>query len=125
MAGQHLWDIRSTDGGANGLEFSRARMRPHDTVLAHALPTEIDVVVRDEDGVLIAHSAGLRDEAMTPMARLVIQGESVLRENIWPTQSDLETPVVLCGGEVGILKAWWHAEDRSEWRWSIELYNHA
>jgi len=25
---------------------------------------------------------------------------------------------------VGILTAWWHAEDFSSWRWSIELSNH-
>jgi hypothetical protein len=31
--------------------------------------------------------------------------------------------VILPGGEVGILKAWWNAEDRKEWRWHVELYN--
>ena len=24
----------------------------------------------------------------------------------------------------GILKAWWHAEDHSEWRWQVEFSNH-
>jgi hypothetical protein len=31
--------------------------------------------------------------------------------------------VVLPGGEVGILLAWWNAEDGSEWRWQVEFYN--
>jgi hypothetical protein len=31
--------------------------------------------------------------------------------------------VILPGGEAAILKAWWNAEDRKEWRWQIELYN--
>jgi hypothetical protein len=33
--------------------------------------------------------------------------------------------VILPGGEIGILTAWWNADDGSEWRWSIELRNHA
>jgi hypothetical protein len=125
MAGKHIWDIRNPDGGANGLEFARAKLDAHDVVLAHALPTEVDVTVRDEDGELVAYAAGLRDDAMTPMARLVVEGQRVLRNNCWPTPSDAGTPVILCGGEAGILQKWWNAEDRSEWRWSIELYNHA
>jgi hypothetical protein len=32
--------------------------------------------------------------------------------------------VILPGGEAGILKSWWHADDHSEWRWQIEFYNH-
>jgi len=42
----------------------------------------------------------------------------------WPDDSDLGRIVLLPGGEAGVLTAWWHADDRSEWRWSIELYNH-
>jgi hypothetical protein len=28
------------------------------------------------------------------------------------------------GGEVGILRSWRHADDRSWWQWSIEFSNH-
>jgi len=42
---------------------------------------------------------------------------------VWPSQDDIGRPVLLPGGEVGILKAWWHADDYKEWRWQIELYN--
>jgi hypothetical protein len=31
--------------------------------------------------------------------------------------------VILPGGEAGILTAWWHADDRRSWRWSVELSN--
>jgi len=31
--------------------------------------------------------------------------------------------VILPGGEAGILTAWWHSEDRSQWRWQLELSN--
>ena len=46
-------------------------------------------------------------------------------EDRWPTAADLGAPVIMPGGEVGILIAWWNAEDGSEWRWQVELYNHA
>ncbi|HMQ35579.1 MAG TPA: hypothetical protein PKD53_33030, partial [Chloroflexaceae bacterium] len=59
-----------------------------------------------------------------PIGRLRVAEPTVSREDIWPDEADLGTPVILPGGEVGILKAWWHAEDHSEWRWQIELYNH-
>jgi hypothetical protein len=45
-------------------------------------------------------------------------------EDGWPSQEDLGRLVILPGGEAGILKAWWHAEDQSEWRWQVEFYNH-
>ena len=32
--------------------------------------------------------------------------------------------VILPGGEVGTLVAWWNAADGSEWRWRVEFYNH-
>jgi len=31
---------------------------------------------------------------------------------------------MMAGGEVGILRRWRHAEDRSWWQWSIEFSNH-
>jgi hypothetical protein len=57
------------------------------------------------------------------MSYLVRKGEVITLENGWPTQSDIGRVVLLPGGEAGILKAWWNAEDRKEWRWQIEFYN--
>ena len=42
-------------------------------------------------------------------------------EDGWPTQSDIGRVVRLPGGEAGILKSWWHADDYSEWRWQVEF----
>ena len=62
--------------------------------------------------------------ASTPMARLCRQGSSITREDIWPTEADYGTPVLLPGGEVGILQHWWHDAAHQEWCWSVEFYNH-
>jgi hypothetical protein len=58
------------------------------------------------------------------MTRLRRRGQRVEREDIWPGVADIDVPVILAGSEVGILTAWWHSEDRQEWRWSVELYDH-
>ena len=123
MSDVHVWEIRNPDGGASGLEFARGKMRPSTHVLAHALPETVDVEVRDAAGTLFARGEGLRDPAPLPMARLTIEGGKVARRNLWPEAEDIGRPVILCGGEVGILTAWWNASDGSEWRWSIELHN--
>jgi hypothetical protein len=39
----------------------------------------------------------------------------------WPDDEDLLRIVLLPGGEAGILTTWWHAKDRSAWRWSPEF----
>jgi len=94
-----------------------------ETILAHALPSVIDVQVTDEDGVTIAKATGLKADGDTPMGRLTISEGSIERRQIWPTAEDMETPVLLAGGEVGILTSWWNADDHREWRWSVELSN--
>ena len=58
------------------------------------------------------------------MTRLRRTGRDVVREDGWPEKEDIGRPVILPGGEVGILKEWWNAADGSEWRWSVEFYNH-
>jgi hypothetical protein len=120
----HIWEIRNPDGGSTGLEVARGRMEPHEDVLAHALPQRVDVDVFDEDRSLIAWGRDLPGTVASPIARLAIRGGTIERRNVWPDRSDLGKPVILPGGEVGILTAWWHADDLSQWRWSIELSNH-
>ena len=119
-----IWEIRSPDGGSSGLEFARARMEASDRVLVHAAPSRVDVEVYTESGELIAEGSGLEGSEATPMTRLTIDASGVSREQIWPGKKDLGLPVILPGGEVGILTAWWNADDHSAWRWSIELSNH-
>lgn len=119
-----VWQIRSTEGGSTGLEFANARMEAADVVIAHALPGEVRIEVRDAEGTVVARGKRLGAKERTPMARLTVDGTAVRREQIWPSDADLGLPVILPGGEVGILTAWWNAEDHSSWRWSIELSNH-
>lgn len=119
----HTWEIRSPDGGSTGLEFSRSRIDVAERVLVHAAPSRMNVEVFDESGRLVAKGVKLKSSEHTPMARMTLDGDSVRREQIWPGDEDLGLPVILPGGEVGILTAWWNAEDHTAWRWSIELSN--
>jgi len=120
-----IWEVRNPDGGQSGLEFARARMEEHEHVLGHALPERVDVDVTDEDGTPVARAQDLWHDAVTPMSRLDLRDGGLERANVWPDESDLGKPVILPGGEVGILREWWNADDHSEWRWTIELSNHA
>jgi hypothetical protein len=118
------WDLWYPGAAARGLPFARGRLRATDVLLVHAAPDLLDVAVRDDAGTLLAEGAGLRRTAETPMARLVREGQGVTRSDVWPSDADIGTPVILAGGEVGILKVWWHAPDQQQWRWSVEFYNH-
>jgi hypothetical protein len=57
------------------------------------------------------------------MSYLVRTGSSVRLEEGWPSPDDLGRLVLFPGGEAGVLTSWWHANDRSAWRWSVEFTN--
>ena len=99
-------------------------MEADDEVIVHSAPTMLRVEVRDGDGNLVAFGDNLERGADAPMTRLRLRGGKVDREETWPTNADYGRKVILPGGEVGILKAWWNADDHSEWRWTVEFYNH-
>ena len=80
--------------------------------------------MRTEDGTTLAEGDNLGRGEPGPMSFLVRQGRTIRLEDGWPSQDDLGRLVILPGGEAGILRTWWHAEDRSEWRWQLELSNH-
>lgn len=124
MAQHYLWDLWIADVGATGISFARGRMDAFDTILVHAAPTQLSVELRTTDGELLAQGTNLARTADTPMTRLRRQGHSITREDIWPTESDYQIPVLVAGGEVGILQQWWNAPDKQQWRWSLEFYNH-
>jgi hypothetical protein len=81
------------------------------------------VEVRDDDGNRLAFADGLARTADRPIARLTRAGAAIIRVDLWPEVDDIGRPVILPGGEVGILTSWWNADDGSEWRWTVELYN--
>jgi len=118
----HVWEIR-TPGGMLGIEVARGLMAAAPVVLAHSLPARVSVTVRDDAGAVVARSSDLEADGETPMARLCLEDGRVTRRQVWPTDDDIGLPVILPGGEVGILCEWWNAPDGSEWRWRVEFHN--
>ena len=121
-----VWDLWFPSAGSTGLSFARATV-DGDTVrgrlLVHAAPPALQVVVRAEDGAVLARGTNLERGAEGPMCWLVVDGDRVRLEDGWPGPDDLGRLVLLPGGEAGILTAWEHADDRSWWRWSVEFAN--
>lgn len=124
MSEQHIWDLWIPDAAAQGISFARGRLDETEVLIVHAAPEKLTVAVYDDDGALQAQGKDLPRTANTPMARLKRQGTEVTREDIWPTENDHGVPVILAGGEVGILQQWWNDAQEQEWRWSVEFYNH-
>ena len=118
------WDLWYPKAGATGISFARGRVEGTDVMLVHAAPPILTATVRGSDGRVLAEGKDLEATDDTPITRLTRRGARIAREDIWPGDEDIGRLVLLPGGEVGTLKQWWNAEDHSEWRWQIELYNH-
>ena len=119
------WEVWFPAAAANGLLVARARVDPAQVMWLHAAPEVVAVVVREGEEAILSRANELgRDGRYLPMTRLERNGETITRADRWPSESDLGALVLLPGGEVGTLTSWWNAEDGSEWRWQIELYNH-
>jgi len=121
----HTWELYYPRAAATGLPFARARIEPADVLWVHSAPEALAVTVRQGDDRVIARGEPLeRTTDRFPMTRLSMHGDAIAREDRWPTADDIGALVILPGGEVGTLKAWSNADDGSEWRWSVEFYNH-
>jgi hypothetical protein len=120
-----VWDLWYPKAAATGLPFARGRMDPTPVLYVHAAPDSLNVEVRMTDGTPVASGKNLKRSSAhySPITKLTLTGDQVSREDLWPTDADLEKPVILPGGEVAILKTWWHADDFKEWRWQVEFYN--
>jgi hypothetical protein len=125
MTGSDLeyWEIWYPHAAATGLLIARGQLERTDTLFLHSAPDVVTVEVSDIAGNRVAYGADLKRTQGSPMCRLRRRGTSISREDVWPSSDDLEKPVILTGGEVGILKSWWNAEDRMEWRWLVEFCN--
>ncbi|MHB8375939.1 MAG: DUF7712 family protein [Dehalococcoidia bacterium] len=121
-----IWDLWYPNAAAQGLSFGRCRLKPAEVVWVHSAPDALRVEVREDDGALLASGDQLRrtSEISLPMTRLSRAGRTIVRADEWPGADDIGRVVLLPGGEAGILTSWWHAGDGSEWRWSVEFYNH-
>ncbi|GAC1425552.1 MAG: hypothetical protein PVS3B3_26220 [Ktedonobacteraceae bacterium] len=120
----HIWDLWIADVGATGISFARGHLDATETMIVHAAPEKLNVEVRDDTGTVLAQGQDLTRTTNSPMAKLRRQGNTIMREDFWPTEADYGTPVIVAGGEVGILKHWWNDSQQQEWRWNIEFYNH-
>jgi hypothetical protein len=109
----------------NGLEFARCTTADDLTqVLIHAAPARIALEVVTDAGVLVARGDVDREADYSPMTLLRLEDGEPHRTEVWPTADLQGLPVLLAGGEAGILTAWEHADDHSSWRWSVEFSNH-
>ena len=117
------WTVWYPKAAATGLLLGRGRLDAADQLLVHAAPDFITVEITDDDGQRLAFGQDLAQTLDLPMCRLRRRGGAIVREDIWPDQHDLGSLVLLPGGEVGVLKHWWHAADQQSWRWQVEFYN--
>src|SRR3954469_13747317 len=110
MASSQTWELWYPDAAATGLLFARARIPPTAVLWVHAAPPKLAVTVRGEDDRVVARGEGLpRQGERLPMTRLAAEGGPGARADRGPTAGGLGRPVILPGGEVGILQAWWNA----------------
>jgi hypothetical protein len=119
-----IWELWYPKSAAAGLPFSRSAIDRQEIVIVHAAPPHLTVEVYNGSGERTAYGKDLESTRDTPMARLTVRDGEITREDIWPEDEDLGRIVILPGGEAGVLKEWWNAEDHSEWRWQVEFYNH-
>jgi hypothetical protein len=119
------WSLRSRDGAMNGLEFARCLTAGGlERVLVHAAPAQMSVEVVDDEHHLVVSGDADRQGDYSPMTELVIGGGRIERGEVWPSEEHEGLAVLLSGGEVGVLTAWRHDEDKTWWQWSVEFSNH-
>lgn len=119
----HYWTVWYPKAAATGMLLGRGLLDPTEQLLLHAAPQVISVTVTDVNGRRLAAGKDLEATQTSPMCLLQRDGDAVIRRDLWPGAAEHGLPVLLPGGEVGILQSWWHAEDQKEWRWQVEFYN--
>jgi hypothetical protein len=83
------WDLWYPQAGATGISFARGRLEETKILLVHAPPPMLTVEVRSEDGRRLAYAQDLAQTADRPIAPLTVQGEIIVREDLWPAESDI------------------------------------
>ena len=123
MNNTQYWSIWYPKAGNTGLLVARGQLDPSERLIVHAAPPVLTAEVYNSERNLVAFGQDLEVTLDSPMCLLTRLGDQVTREDIWPDASHHGLPVLLPGGEVALLKQWWHAEDQQEWRWQVEFYN--
>ena len=117
------WEVWYPKAGATGTLIGRGLVDATQEIILHSAPDVLTVEVSDRQGYRLAYGKDLERTLESPMCRLRREGQRVIRQDIWPTEADYGSLVLLPGGEVGVLKSWWNADDKKEWRWQLEFYN--
>ncbi len=117
------WTVWYPKAASTGLLVGRGLIDPTDKLLLHSAPPVVTVEVTDESGKRLAYGKDLEKSADSPMCLLVRDGDSITRQDLWPTEDHNGMVVLLPGGEAALLQSWWNAEDKKSWRWSVEFYN--
>jgi len=117
------WEVWYPKAGATGLLLARGLADATRSILVHSAPEVITAEVRDEQGARLAFGKNLERTLKSPICRLRRVRGVIIREDIWPADEDLDSAVLFPGGEVGVLKTWWHSDDHMQWRWQVEFYN--
>lgn len=120
---RQYWSIWYPEAGSTGLLVARGLLDPTDRLLVHAAPPVLSVEVSNSAGQRLAFGKDLEQTQDSPICLLRRVDERIEREDLWPSEEHYDLPLLLPGGEVGLLKQWWHAADQKEWCWQIELYN--
>lgn len=118
------WQLWYPGAAADGLLVARGKCDSTEVMWLHAAPDTLRVEVIDDQGRRVAFGDQLEATDDRPMTRLQRKGDQIVREDRWPTEADHGALVILPGGEIGKLTAWWNADDEQSWRWSVEFYNH-
>lgn len=119
----HYWSIWYPKAASTGLLLGRGLLEQTQQLLVHAAPPVLTAELHDENGRLLAQGKDLESTQESPICLLQRDGNDITRRDLWPEASHNGLPVLLPGGEVGILQSWWHADDQKEWRWQVEFYN--
>lgn len=117
------WEVWYPKAGATGLLLARGLTDTAESILVHSAPEIVTVEVRDPDGRRLAFGEDLKRTLESPICRMRRAGDAIIRDDLWPTEEDLESTVLFPGGEVDVLKTWWHSDDHMQWRWQVEFYN--
>jgi hypothetical protein len=120
---KEYWTIWYPQAASTGLLVGRGLLDATERLLVHAAPPLLTAEVSGEDGRRLALGRDLKRTEESPICLLRREGERIVREDLWPGEAHYRLPVLLPGGEVGILISWWNADDRSAWRWQVEFFN--
>src|SRR5260221_12438147 len=98
------WNVRSNDGAMNGLEFARCTTAGgFGRVLIHAAPGKARIEGIADDDRVVARADLDRSGEDSPMTLGGLEGAGLRRSEVGATDELYGLPVLLAGGEVGVL----------------------